>query len=65
MNGGTRNGNGNHEGEEGTEMTEIHIRHPINGEEDSVNVITEKSKIASKSMTIKEEVEEEEAATQV
>ena len=65
MNGGARNGNGTHDGEEGTEMTEIHIRHPINGEEDSVNVITEKSKIASKSMTIKEEVEEEEAATQV
>ena len=59
MNGGARNGNGTHDGDEGTEMTEIHIRHPINGEEDSVHVITEKSKMASKSMTIKEEAEEE------
>lgn len=67
MNGGTRHGgSGNHlDEEEGTEMTEIGVRRKTStGDFDVdvvVNVVTEKSKTT----TIKEEVEEEEAATQV
>ena len=59
MNGGTRNGGGHRDDDEGTEMTEIVVRRSMNGVDGDadvvINVVTEKSKTTT-TTTIKEEV---------